>query len=93
MSEQRVNPHLYNQMKDSISDEDKERYRQMGEEMYNTVDFSANEILNNPDNPIEESAAYIHEALKSGMHVDYLTEEECNVMKEAFGESWRDRYL
>jgi hypothetical protein len=85
---QRMNPDLYNQAKGMMTPEQIEEYKKMGEKMYNTVDFGASEILNNPDDPLAESVAYISEAIKSGLHPSFLDENEVKVMEDACGEEW-----
>ncbi len=42
--------------------------------------------------PVQESAAHISEALKSGMHASLLDEDEKNVMKECFGDEWYTKW-
>lgn len=83
----RINQDLYNMAKDSVSAADMERYEKIGKEMYGSIDYDTSQILNNPD-ILLESTSYIMEALKSGLHHSYLTERECTVMKESYGDDW-----
>ncbi len=85
--QKRINQDLFNMAKDSVSATDMERYEKIGKEMYGSIDYDTSQILNNPD-LLLESTSYIMEALKSGLHHSYLTERECTVMKESYGEDW-----
>jgi hypothetical protein len=69
-----------------------EEYKQIGESMYNTLDFNTNEILNNPDDPKADSIAYITEGIKSGLHPSFLTDEELQIMEEYYGKTWYLRF-
>lgn len=42
--------------------------------------------------PLNESAAYITEGLKSGLHPSYLEENEKQVMKTLFGDEWYKKW-
>jgi hypothetical protein len=78
----------------SLSDEDKKRYAQIGEEMYNTIDFdSINQQGNIDHESIElENIAQIKLMLQSGIHPSYLNNEEKDMMKNSFGEKWYETY-
>lgn len=85
---QRVNPHLYELAKNSMSKEELEYYEKIGKEMYESIDYENSTVLNQPDEPLIESVAYIKEAVKSGLHPSYLTEDERKVMEEWKGPEW-----
>lgn len=88
----RVNPEIYEQAKGMMTQEQIDEYKQMGEEMYNTIDFSTSEVLNNPSDPLLESVAYISEGIKSGMHPSFLDEDELKVMCEWSGDKWYEKF-
>jgi hypothetical protein len=69
-----------------MTPEQVEEYKQMGDNMYNTIDYESNEVS---DEVIINAAASITEAIKSGLHLNHLTEDEIEVMKSAYGENWR----
>ena len=80
---------MVDQAKKALSAEDQENYARIGEEMFSTVDFE-NSTINQQDMEaqIVESAFYIFEKIKSGLHPSYLEEGEINVLEEAFGKTW-----
>ena len=73
---------------DSMTPQQKEDYREIGENIYSSIDFEDTKILNTELEPSAESVAYISSALKSGMHIDFLNEEEIAVLKDVYGEEW-----
>jgi hypothetical protein len=85
------NPMVNNALK-SMTKEQIEEYKKVGEYMYNNVNFEDNKIINNLDPPIEESVAYIEEGIKSGLLPQDLTENEVVVLNKAYGEKWYERY-
>lgn len=73
---------------EAMSDEDKRRYKQMGEDMYGHMNFEDAKVLNNIPAPMEEALAYIKEQLKSGLHPSALSEDEKVFLSDAYGEEW-----
>lgn len=103
MSDLFNNP-MVQQAKQAMTPEQLDEYQRIGEAMYNSVDFVNSEVINNPDNPIPgkalndctpheiiEAVAYIVEAIKSGLHPDYLDESERDVCKAFYGDDWIDK--
>jgi hypothetical protein len=85
------NPMIESALK-ALSPEDLERYREIGEKMYGTVDFEENKILNNMPPPMYEAGAYICEQLKSGLHPSMMDEDEKRLMEELFGKEWYTKW-
>lgn len=81
------NPMVENAQK-SMTDEQKEHYKKLGEDMYNHVDFENSEILSNIDNSMKESGKYIYLQVRSGLHPSYLEENEKEIMLEVYGKEW-----
>lgn len=82
---QHVNSDLFHQLKDSMSEQKLKEYNEIGQQMY-SIDF------NQSDSELPIYVAYVSEALKSGMHPDYLDENEKNVMEKAYGTEWPKRF-
>ena len=89
--------------KEALAPNVRAQYEQLGESLWNQIETSKMSISNNQDEaieststnlppPVEEAAAHISEALKSGMHPSLLEPEEKNVMKECFGDVWWERW-
>jgi hypothetical protein len=85
------NPMIEAAMK-ALSPEDLERYKQIGEAMYGTVDFENSKILDNTAAPMAEAAAYIQEQLKSGLHPYMMDDDEKRLMLELFGNEWYTKW-
>ena len=81
------NPMIENAQK-SMTNEQKEHYKRIGEEMYNNIDFEKGEILTNIDNSIKESGKYIYIQVRSGLHPSYLEENEKEIMTQVYGKEW-----
>lgn len=88
----RVNQELYDQAVLTMTPEQLAMYEEIGEKMYNTVDFNTSTVLDNPDDPLAESIAYVSEAVKAGLHPVYLTNEELKVMEEGMGADWFTKF-
>lgn len=85
------NPMVESALK-AMSPEDLQRYREIGEKMYGTVNFEDSQILNNLPPPMYEAGAYISEQLKSGLHPSMMDDDEKRLMEELFGKEWYSRW-
>lgn len=70
----------------SMSKEDQEKYKKVGELMYSNIDLIANTNFERPE--LEESTLHICNQLASGMHPSCLDKKEHDVMKDAYGSEW-----
>ena len=77
---------------DAMPDSEKKRYKIIGEEMYDNINFEDSKILNNFPEPMQEYLVYITEQLKSGIHPSDLENNEKNFLKDTFGEKWYTRW-
>ena len=75
----------------ALSDEDKERYKRRGEEMYNSVDFANNKLINFPEEMLE-SLAHVEEQLRSGLHPVDMEKSEKDILQEAYGKEWYKKW-
>lgn len=85
------NPMVESALK-ALSNEELAKYRALGEEMYGTVDFEENKILNNTPAPMYEAGAYICEQLKSGLHPSMMENDEKRLIEELFGKEWYKKW-
>jgi len=76
----------------ALSDEDKERYKRRGEEMYNSVDFANNKLINNFPEEMLESLAHVEEQLRSGLHPADMEKNERAILQEAYGKEWYKKW-
>lgn len=72
----------------SMTPEQIEHYKKIGEEMYGSIDFEKSEVLNNLPPFLSESLAYITEGIKAGLHISELDKDERKVMEECYGKEW-----
>lgn len=84
------NPMVQNIMK-SMSSEELKKYKKIGEELYGNINFETSKIENNQPVPANEALAYIELALKSGLGVEDLEENELNFLKNYYGDDWEDK--
>ena len=76
----------------SLSEEDKEKYKKIGEDLYNTIDFtSSNPTTSNKEDPTE-MIAYIENQLRSGIHPSDMEEGEKLIMSDIYGEEWYTKW-
>jgi hypothetical protein len=68
----------------SMTSEQIEEYKQLGEQYYGTIDFETGQSTD----PLHDAVAYIVEGLRSGLHPSYLEEEERKVMESTYGPHW-----
>jgi hypothetical protein len=85
------NPMVNNALK-SLSPEQLENYKKIGEQMYGTVNFEDSKIINQMGPPIEESVAYIEEGIKAGLLPCDLSEDEVHILSTAYGDKWYEQY-
>lgn len=77
------------QFRDSLPPEDIVKYKQMGEAIYNTLDYVQSKVLNNPiPGFLIEPLKDIKASLKSGLHPSELNSDEKRVLVECLGDDW-----
>ena len=84
-----------NLVKNAISNltpEQLEKYQEMGNSLYKTIDFVKGIVLNNVDPPTEEKLSYIIAGIKSGLLPKDLEKDEIELMIEYYGEKWYEKY-
>jgi len=72
----------------ALSDDELIRYKEIGEELYGSIDFEAAKVLNNMPPPMAEACAYVSTGLDSGLHPSDMDENEKAVMEDAYGKEW-----
>lgn len=76
----------------SLSPEQIEDYKKIGQYLYGTVDFVDSKLIDSLPPPLKESCEYITAGLNSGLHPSDLTPVEINIMKESHGEKWYEKF-
>jgi hypothetical protein len=83
---------MVQQARKAMTPEQIAEYERIGEEMYSTVDFENEQILNNANDPLAEPYAYIKELMKSGLQPEDLDESEQKIMENIEGPDWKIKY-
>lgn len=76
----------------AMSDEDKAKYKQIGEEMYGNMDFENSQVLDNTPAPMMEAVAYVEEQLKSGLHPSMMEDNEKALLADIYGNKWYEKW-
>jgi hypothetical protein len=76
----------------ALSEEDKERYRILGEHMFGSINFEDGQSLNNMPPPMAEAVAYVETQIRSGLHISMLEDNEKALLEDAYGDHWYERF-
>jgi len=77
---------------EALSEEDKLRYKKIGEALYEHIDYNENSVLNNMPLPMQEAVAYIEDQLRSGLHPSFLEEKEKVLLSDVYGKKWYEKW-
>ena len=77
-----------------MSEDDREFYKNMGKKIYDTINFEiVTEGSDGKEVSLEEVAANVRSALKSGLRIEDLDEGELAAMRTFYdGESWKKEF-
>ena len=78
----------------SMTEKDKQHYKDLGESLYKDINFETSEIQDQKNVPVYLSDAvnYIVESVKSGLHPSMLNENEKVILNEFYGEEWYKKF-
>ena len=82
---------MVNAARAAMSDEDKKKYEEIGEQLYNTIDFEKTDY-NDPDQKMAEAVACIEAQLQSGLHPSFLEKNEKAVLDDVRGNEWYKKW-
>jgi hypothetical protein len=91
MSDLFNNPFFENAKK-SLTEEQKEEYKKIGEYMYNKDIYSTAETKIKSDITHEEILFYAVQALKSGINPKDLTQKEIQALTDTYGKYWYEKF-
>lgn len=86
------NNQMINKALMSMSKEEIENYKKIGEQLYGSVNFEDSKVINSMPPPMEEAVAYVESGIKSGLLPSDLDENEIVLLTDAFGQEWYKRY-
>lgn len=75
----------------SLSPEDREKYRIIGEQLYGNIDFENGKVNTTPGE-MADAVAYIEIQIRSGLHISLLEDNEKNLMQEIYGKEWYKKW-
>jgi len=73
---------------EALSDEDKEKYKLIGEELYGKTDFVNSGIIPTNGSNSSELIAHVENQLMSGIHPSDMEDGEKLIMEDAYGDTW-----
>lgn len=76
----------------ALSDEDKLKYATIGKELYGHINYEDGKVLNNLPPIMAESVAYLETQIDAGLHISMLEDNEKELMKEAYGAAWFEKW-
>jgi hypothetical protein len=77
---------------EALSEQDKEKYKRIGESLYGTVDFENGENMDNIPLPMADAVAYLEAQLKSGLHPSMLESNEKTLLENVYGKEWYTKW-
>ena len=84
-------PNCFKLAFDSLPEEDKQKYRDIGKYMYENFDYEQNKKIDNTEK-IQTKIKDIELAISSGLLIDDLSKEEIDLMNKEKGSDWYKKY-
>jgi hypothetical protein len=72
----------------ALSEEDKKRYKMIGDHLYGRINFEDCQSLNNMPPSMAEAVAYLETQLQAGLHPSMLDENEKALLVDRYGDEW-----
>jgi hypothetical protein len=85
-------PDCFKRAFDSLPEEDKKKYRDIGKYMYENFDYEKNTYIDNNVKQIKSKVKDIELAVSSGLLVEDLSKEELDLMSNELGSDWYKKY-
>ena len=76
----------------ALSEDDKAKYKEIGEHLYGRINFEDGQTLNNMAPPMAEAVAYIVSQLQSGLHPSMMDDNEKALLLDAYGDKWYEKW-
>ena len=78
--------------RDSLSKEDQEKYKKIGEYLFDNINLADNTMDADFTPPIEDACAYILQGIQSGLHPSFLDDNEKELLKQNVGDDWYKKW-
>ena len=93
MNEDLYNNPMIDMAKSSLTPNQMEEYKKIGEHMYNNEMYKNVELNTKTQKSTDnEIAIYASESLKSGLHPKELSEKEISCLSTFFGKQWYEKF-
>ena len=76
----------------ALSDEEKEKYKTIGEHLYGRINFEDGQSINNMPPSMSEAVEYMENMLLSGLHPSDMDNNDKELMKDAYGDEWYKKW-
>lgn len=71
--------------------DEKRQYRELGKQMFGSLNFKGREIIDENDDP-DEVRAFVVRQLDDGIHPSIMEEGEVKVMESNYGVNWYEKW-
>lgn len=75
-----------------LTPEQIERYKAIGEQLFGSVDFEKNAIIQPNPKPMDDKLKYVCLGLDSGLHPSMMDLEEILTVRKAYGPKWYEKW-
>jgi len=72
----------------ALSEEDKKRYKMIGDHLYGRINFEDCQSLNNMPPSMAEAVLYLETQLQAGFHPSMFDENEKALLVDRYGDEW-----
>tara|TARA_Y100000389_G_scaffold196807_1_gene230318 strand:+ start:65 stop:424 length:360 start_codon:yes stop_codon:yes gene_type:complete len=76
----------------SMTPEQIENYKKIGEKMYGNLNFEDPRYIINPEIKMTEALACIESQIRSGLHPSDIEDKEKALLVDAYGENWYEKW-
>lgn len=78
--------------KASMTVEEIEQYKKIGEQMYGNMDFKDTRYLIDPNAKMNEARVCLESQIRSGLHPSDMEDNEKAVLMDAYGDKWYEKW-
>jgi len=83
---------MVNAAREAMSEEEKEQYRKIGEQMYGNMNFEDSRYLLNPEAKMSEVRECLESQIRSGLHPSDMNDDEKKILADAYGHEWYKKW-
>jgi hypothetical protein len=76
----------------SMSEEDKQKYKEIGEQMYGSMNFEDARYLIDPNVQMSQALNCLEGQIRSGLHPSDMDKNERKLLEDAYGSEWYKKW-